>query len=154
MATITQRGKVLAMPSSPTGLWAFPLAEKMRRGRRRHPTVTRRHRHPRLATPEFGLNRAQWQSCRALPAGFPASGPNLWKLKTGDPNFWTAGKSFPAHSAGVFTRPRDWLGGGFGITSLTNQLTILSAYRMQTTAPAMCQRTLKTARKKARLSSE
>jgi len=40
-----RRRKVLATPSSPIGLWAFPLTEKMRRGRRKHPAVTRRHRH-------------------------------------------------------------------------------------------------------------
>jgi hypothetical protein len=33
-----------------------------------------------------------------------------WKLKTGDPNFRTAGKSFIAHSARLFTRPRAVLG--------------------------------------------
>jgi hypothetical protein len=40
--------------------------------------------------------------------------PNLWKAKTGDPNFRTADKTFFAHSAGVFTQARDW----FGISEL------------------------------------
>ena len=45
-----------------------------------------------------------------LGDGYP-HGPNLWKAKTGDPNFRTAGESFFAHSARLFTRPRDLLGG-------------------------------------------
>ena len=40
-----------------------------------------------------------------LGDGYP-HGPNLWKAKTGDPNFRTAGESFFAHSARLFTRPR------------------------------------------------
>ena len=54
VAATPRRRKVLATPSPPVGPVAVPMSEKMRRERRGHPTVTRRHRHPRLITLEFG----------------------------------------------------------------------------------------------------
>jgi hypothetical protein len=47
------------------------------------------------------------------------AGRNLWKTKTGDPNFWSAGHSFFAHSARLFTQPRVGLGGNMFIALLT-----------------------------------
>lgn len=55
-------------------------------------------------------------TCAAAPVFSDSSSiasvnqPELWKPKTGDSNSWTADKSFSAHSAKLFTQPRDLLG--------------------------------------------
>jgi hypothetical protein len=56
-----------------------------------------------------------------LPDGCPHE-PDLWKEKTGDPNFRTAEETFPAHSARVFTQARTLLGISFCVIIIYFQL--------------------------------
>ena len=48
--------------------------------------------------------------------------PNNSKAKAGNPNFWTAGKSFSIQFARLFTQPRDLLGISFRIIIVYFQL--------------------------------
>src|ERR1700690_2750283 len=71
-------------------------------------------------SPATGLNRAAtpiFSSAQPiiLPGGYP-NRSRLCKAKTGGPYFRSAGKSFPAHSSRLFTRPRAVLGACFIIT--------------------------------------
>lgn len=69
VAATPRRRKVQATPSSPVDAASFPASEKMRRGRRSHTVVTRRHRHLCRTTSVFAMSRTVGRAAGFLKPG-------------------------------------------------------------------------------------